>query len=80
MSDLMRPVPFRKLIERIFSEYRQSQTIFGIHKTQFFKKTGDKSLTVFGEKCSTPLGPAAGPHTQLTQNIITSWLTGGRFF
>ena len=80
MSDLMRPVPFRELIERIFREYRQSQTIFGIHKTQFFKKTGDKSLTVFGEKCSTPLGPAAGPHTQLTQNIITSWLTGGRFF
>ena len=26
-----------------------------------------------------PLGPAAGPHTQLTQNIITSWATGARF-
>ncbi|MDN6229042.1 MAG: putative selenate reductase subunit YgfK, partial [Enterobacterales bacterium] len=27
----------------------------------------------------TPMGPAAGPHTQLAQNIIVSWLTGGRF-
>ncbi len=25
------------------------------------------------------VGPAAGPHTQLAQNIVTSWLTGGRF-
>ncbi len=80
MSDLMRPVPFRELIKRIFSEYRESRTIFGIHETQFFRKSGDKSLTVFDQNCSTPLGPAAGPHTQLTQNIITSYLTGGRFF
>ncbi|WP_250909195.1 DUF418 domain-containing protein, partial [Escherichia coli] len=28
---------------------------------------------------ATPVGPAAGPHTQLAQNIVTSWLTGGRF-
>ena len=27
---------------------------------------------------STPFGPAAGPHTQLAQNIVLSWLAGGR--
>src|SRR5699024_11176052 len=27
-----------------------------------------------------PCGPAAGPHTQLTQNIVASYLTGSRFF
>ncbi len=80
MSDLMRPVPFKELLLRIFGEYRQSRTIFGIHKSQFFKKSGDKKLIIFNENCETPLGPAAGPHTQLTQNIITSYLTGGRFF
>jgi len=80
MSDLMRPVPFRELILRIFGEYKQSGTIFGIHHTQFFRKSTDRYLKVFGEKCETPLGPAAGPHTQLAQNIITSYLTGGRFF
>src|SRR3990170_209167 len=26
------------------------------------------------------IGPAAGPHTQLSQNIISSYLAGGRFF
>ncbi len=31
-----------------------------------------------GRKASTPLGPAAGPHTQLAQNIVLSWLTGAR--
>ena len=25
-----------------------------------------------------PFGPAAGPHTQLAQNIVLSWLAGGR--
>ena len=28
---------------------------------------------------ATPIGPSAGPHTQLSQNIITAWLCGGRF-
>lgn len=27
----------------------------------------------------TPCGPAAGPHTQLAQNIIAAYLTGSRF-
>src|SRR5208337_2887544 len=27
-----------------------------------------------------PIGPAAGPHTQLAQNIIAAWLAGGRYF
>ncbi len=80
MSDIMRPVPFKELVVRIFKEYQQSRTIFGIHETQFFKKGSNNGLTIFGETCQTPLGPAAGPHTQLTQNIITSYLTGGRFF
>ena len=27
----------------------------------------------------TPCGPAAGPHTQLAQNIVAAYLTGSRF-
>ncbi len=78
MSDKMRPVPFTELIERVFSEYRNHGTIFGIHKDNFHK-CGKRTVTVFGQKCATPLGPAAGPHTQLAQNIISAYLTGGRF-
>ncbi|WP_422481413.1 putative selenate reductase subunit YgfK [Pleomorphochaeta sp. DL1XJH-081] len=79
MGDIMRPVPFEELINRIFSEYRQSESIFGIKEDQFCKPDPTKGITVFGQKCATPLGPAAGPHTQLAQNIVASYLVGGRF-
>ena len=79
MGDRMRPVPFEELVERIFSEYRNHGTIFGIHKEDFFKPSGKHSINVFGQKCATPLGPAAGPHTQLAQNIVSAYMVGGRF-
>ncbi|AHG19304.1 selenate reductase subunit YgfK [Chania multitudinisentens RB-25] len=79
MGDIMRPIPFGELLTRIFAEYKESRSIFGIPERQFYRKTDEKLLKVFGETCETPIGPAAGPHTQLAQNIIVSWLTGGRF-
>lgn len=79
MGDRMRPVPFEELIDRIFSEYRNHGTIFGIHKEDFYKTNGKHAITVFGQKCATPLGPAAGPHTQLAQNIVSAYMVGGRF-
>ena len=79
MSDIMRPVPFEGLLARIFGEYKASRSIFDISENQFYRKADDRLIKVFGETCETPVGPAAGPHTQLAQNIVTSWLTGGRF-
>ncbi|MEX3019757.1 putative selenate reductase subunit YgfK [Kluyvera sp. STS39-E] len=79
MGDIMRPVPFEELLTRIFDEYQQHRSIFGIPEQQFYSPVVHRQLSVFGENCATPVGPAAGPHTQLAQNIITSWLTGGRF-
>lgn len=40
----------------------------------------NKYLTIFGEKLEVPLGPAAGPHTQMAQNIISAYIGGARFF
>jgi putative selenate reductase len=79
MSDIMRPVPFEGLLARIFGEYKASRSIFDISENQFYRKADDRLIKVFGETCETPVGPAAGPHTQLAQNIVVSWLTGGRF-
>lgn len=79
MGDIMRPVPFEELLTRIFDEYQHHRSIFGIPEQQFYSPTVHRKLSVFGEDCATPVGPAAGPHTQLAQNIITAWLTGGRF-
>ena len=39
-----------------------------------------KYLPIFGEKLEVPLGPAAGPHTQMAQNIISAYIGGARFF
>jgi putative selenate reductase len=79
MSDIMRPVPFEGLLQRIFDEFRVSRSIFDIAESQFYRKTDERLIEVFGETCETPVGPAAGPHTQLAQNIVASWLVGGRF-
>ena len=80
MGDIMRPVPFKQLLYWITEEYRSQWTIFGIPESQFFIKENGKNIQIFNESCATPVGPAAGPHTQLTQNIIAAYLVGGRFF
>ena len=79
MSDHMRPLPLQELVKRIFEEYAVQQSIFGIDESSFFRKKTLKSLALLGENCEMPLGPAAGPHTQLAQNIIASYVTGSRF-
>ncbi len=79
MSDLMRPIPFSELINRIAGEYKNHDSIFSINKEQFYYDKNKHSVNVFNQKCSTPVGPAAGPHTQLCQNIIASYLVGARF-
>lgn len=80
MSDRMRVIPFDRLVNWIFAEYRQEKAIFGIPVKNFFQESPENSLTFCGEKLSSPLGPAAGPHTQLAQNLAAAYLTGGRFF
>lgn len=80
MSDQMTPIPLNQLFDWIITGYKNEKTIFGIHKSNFFYKKNSSQIKIFNEALEMPLGPAAGPHTQLTQNIIVSYLTGGRFF
>jgi len=79
MGDVMRPIPFERLLTWIIAEYRDQGSIFGITASQFFRKNTDKAVEIWGQDCGTAIGPAAGPHTQLAQNIITAYLVGGRF-
>lgn len=79
MSDIMRPLPFSVLLERIFAELKSEASVFGIPASQFFKAGEREGVDIFDQRARTPIGPAAGPHTQLAQNIICSYLTGGRF-
>jgi putative selenate reductase len=80
MSDVMTPVKFKKLLYWILEEFKNENTIFGIPEDKFYRKPDNSCFEIFGEKCETPLGPAAGPHTQQAPNIVASYLTGSRFF
>ena len=82
MSHEMRTLPFEVLLDWILTEYEQNGSIFGIPKGQFYLPTEDPPYAtdrLFGSHLTTPIGPAAGPHTQLSQNIVSAWLCGGRF-
>ena len=79
MADIMRPVPFSELLTRISGELRNHGSIFGIDSSLFYIDKGKKKIKVFSEECTSPVGPAAGPHTQLAQNIIAAYLEGARF-
>ena len=75
----MRPIPFGELLTRIMGEFRNHDSIFSIDKAQFYKDDRKNTVNVFSQSCTTPMGPAAGPHTQLSQNIVASYLVGARF-
>jgi len=81
MTDRMRTLPFDALLHWIETELEAERSIFGIPRELFFVPRDDApfATTLFGHHLAAPVGPAAGPHTQLTQNILSAWLCGGRF-
>jgi len=80
MSDAFKCLPFEKLLTWIKQEEKTGK-IFGIPESLFFRpsKTDGFKMNRYGRVLETPLGVAAGPHTQLSQNIISAWLTGARY-
>ncbi len=79
MSEKMFPLSIRELLDRMTKDYRSTGGVFGV--TSAFKALeNNKMLGIFGEKLEVPVGPAAGPHTQMAQNIIAAYFAGARFF
>ena len=78
MSDIMRSMPFGQIMSWIITEQRLDGSIFGVRKQ--VAHTDHKYMPIFNEKLESPYGPAAGPHTQLAQNIIAAYAAGARFF
>lgn len=75
----MTQISFENLLSWVLEEYKSKGTIFGVNKNKFYKSNSQASINLLGEKIATCMGPAAGPHSQLTQNIVASYLTGSRF-
>jgi putative selenate reductase len=74
------PIPLPLLLRRAFLEYRRERKIFDLPESRIFRSLPglDLSVQFHGHRAATPLGPAAGPHGQLAQNIVLSWLGGSR--
>jgi len=68
-------------IERLYKIFESSKTLESFGLTDNLKFINNKILegVFIGKKLSTPFGVAAGPHTQMAQNIIMAYLSGARY-
>jgi putative selenate reductase len=75
------PISIVKLYTLIETEYSARKEIFGIPEALYFKPGNKKdiSMEIFGQHLNTLFGVAAGPHTQMAQNIISAWLCGASY-
>ena len=62
----MKGIKFEDLLLQSLKEYQESKSLFGVPVTS--------------NPHGTPVGPAAGPHTQLTGNIIAAYAAGAKIF
>ena len=78
MSDRMTPMPFARLVQWVLQEHKNTGAVFGVYRP--YQAKAENSRMIFGRTLETPIGPAAGPHTQLTQNLASAYYGGSRFF
>lgn len=77
MSDRMTPIPFGVMMDWILRDMKRGDGIFGVRRPRLAR---GGTLDFLGEKMEAPVGPAAGPHTQLAQNLTAAYAGGARFF
>ena len=75
------PAPFAHLLRRMLREAERERKVFDLPARRFWRGSPDLDLSVrvHGRRVANPVGPAAGPHGQMAQNVLLSWLAGGRF-
>jgi putative selenate reductase len=76
------PLSFSALLNRLRSDILRGGALFGLERKHWYHPVPSLDLCVkHGDNIAgTPLGPAAGPHTQLAQNMLLGWLGGARIF
>jgi putative selenate reductase len=76
----LRPYPFAALVRRALRELDERNSVFDLPVDKGFYGRPDRDLSIrfHGHTPSSPLGPAAGPQTQMAQNLVLSWLAGCR--
>jgi putative selenate reductase len=83
MSDKFFPLPLLQLLELAWGQLSGKDSYFGIPRELFHTPDAPSrnplGTQLFGTYLDNPLGVAAGPHSQLAQNIIGAWLMGARY-
>lgn len=81
MTDHFYPLALPQLLSRIIHEIDSKEEVLGLSKELIVNPAFFPELqtTRFGQTLSTPYGVAAGPHTQMAQNIVSAWLFGARY-
>lgn len=74
------PMPFPTLLQRVLREIDHNDAVFDLPLSKCFFGSADHDLSVefHARRAASPLGPAAGPHSQMAQNIVLAWLGGSR--
>ncbi len=80
--DPLTPYPLPLLLGRVAREWDLRRSVFDLPAGRFWRPEPGVSLAGAdpGSDPATPLGIAAGPHTQLAQNLVLGWLGGARSF
>ena len=79
MPDLV-PLPLPVLARRMLRELEERDAVFDLPRTKFFLGDAEHDLSVrfHGRRAASPFGPAAGPQSQMAQNLVLAWLAGAR--
>jgi putative selenate reductase len=84
------PQPLADLMRRMYAEHARNGAIYDLEAREIWRGASavpggdsqalrlDLSVENHGARAATGVGPAAGPHAQLAQNILLSWLAGAR--
>lgn len=81
MSDKMEVVSFKNMLDLCLEDYKTKGKMVEIDKQYFYYPDNEEMGMKFADEyVRLPMGPAAGPQTQLSQNIISAYLMGARFF
>ena len=76
------PMSLGQLLNRISHEWETRKKIFDLPTARIWSPDPEIDIGVefLGRPCASPIGPAAGPHSQLAENIVLAWLGGSRLF
>jgi len=84
MSKIMKTTSLTALLSRAAGEFKAKASIYGIPESLFREmfalEAESPGLIVMSGRASLPVGPAAGPHTQIAPNILAAYLSGARVF